>query len=82
MSNLLNNVLNDVQHWRDRAEEIRIQAADMRDEIARRQMLAIAYGYDRFAKRAEQRSKSVEGLSTVRLVSTCLQICLTQRYQR
>jgi hypothetical protein len=58
MSDLLNDPLIDVKHCRDRAEEARIQAADMRDEIARRQMLAVAHSYDRFAKRAEQRTRS------------------------
>jgi hypothetical protein len=57
MGNLLNDVLNDVRHCRDRVEEVRIKAANMHDEIARRQMLSIAYGYGRFAERAEQRTK-------------------------
>jgi hypothetical protein len=35
MSNLTDNV----KHWRDRAEEARAVASDMRDEIARAQML-------------------------------------------
>jgi hypothetical protein len=58
MSDLLNDPLIDVQYCRDRAVVVRAQAADMHDEIARRQMLAVADGYDRFAKRAEQRTRS------------------------
>jgi hypothetical protein len=52
------NLLNDAQHWRDRAEEARVIAAGMHDEVARRQMFAIAEGYDRLAQRAEERTKS------------------------
>jgi hypothetical protein len=54
MSNLINNA----QHWRDRAEEARVIANGMHDEVARRQMFAIADGYDRLAERAEEREKS------------------------
>jgi hypothetical protein len=54
MSDLINNA----QHWRDRAEEARILAAEMRDEFSRQQMLAIAVSYDRLAERAERRTKS------------------------
>jgi hypothetical protein len=54
MSDLLNNA----QHWRDRAEEARALAEEMRDEFSRQQMLAIAEGYDRLAKRAEERMMS------------------------
>jgi hypothetical protein len=54
MSDLLNNA----RHWRDRAEEARALAEEMRDEFSRQQMLAIADGYDRLAKRAEERTKS------------------------
>jgi hypothetical protein len=44
MSNLIDNV----QHWRTRAEDARAIASGVRDEIARAQMLIIALGYDRF----------------------------------
>jgi hypothetical protein len=54
MSDLLNNA----RHWRGRAEEARTLAEEMRDEFSRQQMLAIADGYDRLAKRAEERTKS------------------------
>jgi hypothetical protein len=54
----MTDLLNNAQHWRDRAEEARTLAEEMRDEFSRQQMMAIADGYDRLAKRAEQRTKS------------------------
>jgi hypothetical protein len=51
-------LLNDAQHWRDRAEEARVIASSMHDETARRQMFAIAEGYQRLAERAEERTNS------------------------
>jgi hypothetical protein len=43
----MSNILDDPRHWRDRAEEARVQAADVRGEDARQQMLKIAEGYDK-----------------------------------
>jgi hypothetical protein len=48
-------LLNDPKHWRDRAEEARVHAEQMRDPEACRMMLEIAAGYERLAKKAEQR---------------------------
>jgi hypothetical protein len=47
--------LNDPQHWRARANEIRAQAEQMKDPVTRQQMLALVEGYERLAKRAEER---------------------------
>jgi hypothetical protein len=58
MSDLLNDPLIGMQHCRDRAKEVRAQAADIHDEIARAQMLAIAESYERLAEQAEERTKS------------------------
>jgi hypothetical protein len=44
------------KHWRDRAEEARILAEDMGDTVSKEMMLQIATGYDRLAKRAQERS--------------------------
>jgi len=52
---LANKVLNDPKHWRDRAEEARIHAEQMRDPEACRMMLETVAGYERLAKKAEQR---------------------------
>ena len=52
---LANKLLNDPKHWRDRAEEARIHAEQMRDPEACRMMLETAAGYERLAKKAEQR---------------------------
>jgi hypothetical protein len=57
------NLLNDAQHWRDRAEEARVIAIGMHDEVARRQMFAIAEGYDRLVQRAEERMKPNQSMA-------------------
>jgi len=49
--------INDPEHWRQRAEEIRTLVDDMKDEISKRMMLRIAQDYERLAQRAEERAK-------------------------
>jgi hypothetical protein len=44
------------QHWLDRAEEARLQAADMTDPQAELEMLMIAAESRRLAKHAEERA--------------------------
>jgi hypothetical protein len=41
----------DARHWRDRAEEARQLAENMRNRAARQAMLQVAASYDRLAKR-------------------------------
>jgi hypothetical protein len=41
------------KHWRERAEEARVLADDMKHPEARRQMLGIAESCDRIAERVE-----------------------------
>ena len=48
--------LNDAKHWRDRAAEMRVLAADMKDFDARTLMLKLANDYDKLADRAEDRA--------------------------
>jgi hypothetical protein len=43
----------EAKHWRERAEEARVHANEMRDEEARQAMLAVAQAYDKLAERAE-----------------------------
>lgn len=52
--------LNDFEHWRDRAEEARVNAEHFIDSEARRMMLNIAASYDRIAEKAEQRARERE----------------------
>ena len=47
-------LLNNVGHWRGRAEETRIRAEQLADPEAKRMML-IAADYDKLARRAAER---------------------------
>jgi hypothetical protein len=49
------SLLNDVTHWRNRAEEARGLAAHLTTPEARGVMLGIAEGYDRLARGGEDR---------------------------
>jgi hypothetical protein len=48
-------LLNDVNHWRNHAEEARALADVLTDPEARRVMLGIAEGYDKLVQQAEVR---------------------------
>jgi hypothetical protein len=43
---------NDPEHWQQRAEEARVLAEQMKDEVTKQMMLGIALDYDRLAVRA------------------------------
>ena len=49
--------IDDPQHWRDSANEIRVLVNDVKDEASKQKMLRIADDYERLAKRAEDRGK-------------------------
>ncbi len=53
----MSSILDDREHWCNRAEEARVIALQMQDPKARQTMLDIAAGYDELAERAEQRRK-------------------------
>jgi len=50
-------VIDDPQHWRDRAIEIRATANLINDPVVRNMLLKIADDYGRLAERAEERQK-------------------------
>ena len=52
------NRLNDAQHWRDRATEMRALAATNSDVEAARIMYRLADDYDKLAERADVRASS------------------------
>ena len=52
-------LLDDPEHWRSRAEEVRTLLDMMRDEPSRETMLRIALDYERLAERAEQRMRDL-----------------------
>jgi hypothetical protein len=49
-------IFDDPEHWRNRAEEARTVAENMRDQVSRGKMLRIAADYDLMADRAAQRA--------------------------
>jgi hypothetical protein len=55
---MLQSLIVSPKHWRDRAEEARVLAEDMRDTVSKEMMLRLAAEYDRLAKRAQERSAS------------------------
>jgi molecular chaperone GrpE (heat shock protein) len=48
--------INNPEHWRKRAEEMRLLANQMKDEDSKQAVLRIAAEYDHLAQRAEQRT--------------------------
>jgi hypothetical protein len=56
MTTLMNNPV----HWRNRAEEARVNAEQMSDPESKRMMLEIAEGYLLLAERAERRLRESE----------------------
>lgn len=48
--------VNDANHWRDRAAEMRVLSAEMKDFESRTLMLKLANDYDKLADRAEERA--------------------------
>ena len=58
--NLLpSSFINDPEHWRQRAAELRALAEQVSDLRSKQIMLGIANEYDRLAERAEKRAKGL-----------------------
>jgi hypothetical protein len=51
----MSSLLNDPQHWRERAREARAIAEETDNPMVRRSMFRIAEEYDRVAEKAAQR---------------------------
>ena len=52
------HILDDFQHWRDRAEASRVLAEQMNDAIACEMMLRVASNYERIANQAVARAET------------------------
>ena len=48
-------IIDDTQHWRQRAQEAREAAAQIGDPVAKAAMLTIAQSYEEIASRADAR---------------------------
>jgi hypothetical protein len=57
------HIIDDIQHWRDRAEQSRVLAEQMNDAIARDRMLRVASNYERMAEQAVARAGDAADLS-------------------
>ena len=53
---MVSHFVNEPDHWRARAEEARTLANRMNDSHSKDAMLCIAEGYERLAKRAQDRA--------------------------
>ena len=53
----MSSAINDPEHWRQRAQEMRDLAAEVNDPLFKQTMLRIAEDYDRLATRAEERAR-------------------------
>lgn len=51
------DLLNDPDHWRQRAEEARTRAEGFTDASSRQAMFQIAENYDQLARHAESRAR-------------------------
>jgi len=45
----------DPEHWRERAEDMRLTASSLKDEDAKARMLKIAEGYEALRRQSEDR---------------------------
>jgi hypothetical protein len=50
------SIANNPDHWRKRAEEMRMLANEIKDTLSKETMLRIADDYERLAKRAKERA--------------------------
>jgi hypothetical protein len=62
--------INDPKYWHERAEEARSIAKLLNDEEAKRQLLAIAAGYDRLADHMKQPRRKFKNRDAERRAQT------------
>jgi hypothetical protein len=48
-------LVTDPEHWRERAESIRVTASSLNDAVAKARMLKIAEGYEVLRRQTEER---------------------------
>jgi len=54
---MADHLINDPNHWRERAKEARVHAEQIADPESKKMMLRIAEDYEKLALRAEQRQR-------------------------
>ena len=54
---IMGYLVTDPEHWRERAEDIRVTASSLHDADAKARMLRVADGYDALRKQTEDRRR-------------------------
>ena len=68
----------DPEHWRERAEDIRLTASSLKGEHAKARMLKIAEGYEALRRQTEERITDEPTCASLRLLFTLNAACLSR----